>query len=223
MKEEDAERLQYHMQLARQLGAKLETVRGDDVPFQIAEFARLSGVSKIVIGRSTATRRHPVGKPLLTDRLIANAPNLDIHIIPDSSVSSVYHESGKDVTTAFALSFRDLGVSLGILFLATIVSYLFSRLDFTESNIIMVYILGVLVTSLVTAHRAYSLISSIISVLILIFSLRCLSIPFLPMSRDIRSRCLSCFSCLSDGNPGRTAERSGPPGGTGSLPDQGAF
>lgn len=169
MKEEDAERLQYHMQLARQLGAKLETVRGDDVPFQIAEFARLSGVSKIVIGRSTATRRHPVGKPLLTDRLIANAPNLDIHIIPDSSVSSVYHEPGKDVTSAFALSLQDLGVSLGILFLATIVSYLFSRLDFTESNIIMVYILGVLVTSLVTAHRAYSLISSIISVLIFNF------------------------------------------------------
>ena len=29
-------------------------VVGEDIPFQIAEFARLAGVSKLVIGRSTA-------------------------------------------------------------------------------------------------------------------------------------------------------------------------
>ena len=32
------------MRLAQQLGAKIETVYGDDVPYQIAEFARISGV-----------------------------------------------------------------------------------------------------------------------------------------------------------------------------------
>ena len=52
MGEADQQRLSANMRLARQLGAKIETVYGDDIPFQIAEFARLSGVSKIVIGRS---------------------------------------------------------------------------------------------------------------------------------------------------------------------------
>ena len=85
MDEEDKKRLQSNMHLARQLGANIETIYGEDVPFQIAEFARLSGVSKVVIGRNTATRRSIFGKPALTERLIAQAPNLDIHIIPDST------------------------------------------------------------------------------------------------------------------------------------------
>lgn len=63
MPEEDIKRLRANMRLAGQLGAKIETVYGEDVPFQIAEFARLSGVSKIVIGRSSATRKTIFSKP----------------------------------------------------------------------------------------------------------------------------------------------------------------
>ena len=51
MPEKDVKRLRSNMRLAEQLGAKIETVYGEDVSVQIAEFARLSGVSKIVIGR----------------------------------------------------------------------------------------------------------------------------------------------------------------------------
>lgn len=57
MPEEDVKRLRSNMRLAEQLGAKIETVYGEDISYQIAEFARLSGVSKIVIGRSSATRK----------------------------------------------------------------------------------------------------------------------------------------------------------------------
>lgn len=84
MPEEDVKRLRSNMRLAEQLGAKIETVHGEDVSYQIAEFARLSGVSKIVIGRSSATRKSIFSKPTLTEKLIANAPNLDVHIIPDT-------------------------------------------------------------------------------------------------------------------------------------------
>lgn len=47
MSEEDVKRLRNNMHLAEQLGAKIETVYGEDVSYQIAEFARLSGVSKL--------------------------------------------------------------------------------------------------------------------------------------------------------------------------------
>ena len=56
--------------------------------------------------------------------------------------------------------------SLAILAGATMLSLLFAGLGFTESNIIMVYILGVLLTSIVTSHLVYSLSSSIASVFI---------------------------------------------------------
>ena len=57
MDEEDRSRLRGHIRLAKKLGAKIETTCGDDIAFQISEFARLSGVTKIVIGRSMAERR----------------------------------------------------------------------------------------------------------------------------------------------------------------------
>ena len=47
MPEEDVQRLRSNMRLAEQLGAKIETVHGEDVSYQIAEFSRLSGVSKL--------------------------------------------------------------------------------------------------------------------------------------------------------------------------------
>ena len=49
MSDDDKKRLQDNKRLAQQLGAAIETSYGDDVPYQIAEFARLSGISKIVI------------------------------------------------------------------------------------------------------------------------------------------------------------------------------
>ena len=90
MSDADRDRLRENMALAEQLGAAVETVYGDDVAFQIAEFARLSGVSEIVMGRSGDRRgliSVVLGRPSLTDRLIALAPNLDIHIIPDRELA----------------------------------------------------------------------------------------------------------------------------------------
>ena len=82
MEDANKKRLEANTHLAKSLGASIETVQGDDVPYQIAEFARLSGVTKIVLGRSAASRHRIFRRPTLTDRLIASAPNVDIHIIP---------------------------------------------------------------------------------------------------------------------------------------------
>lgn len=74
MDEEDRSRLRGHIRLAKKLGAKIETTCGDDIAFQISEFARLSGVTKIVIGRSMVERRHLFGKPPLTESSLPMLP-----------------------------------------------------------------------------------------------------------------------------------------------------
>lgn len=167
--EEDKKRLRANIHLAEQLGADTQTVYGEDVPYQIAEFARLSGISKIVIGRNNAKRRRILGRPTLTERLIEIAPNLDIHIIPDAASNGFYRERNVKKQPPFALSLLDVVKSVLILFLATIIGVAFSKLGFTEANIITVYILGVLITSVVTSARVYSLISSAVSVLVFNF------------------------------------------------------
>lgn len=170
MEEEDEKRLRTNMRLAQQLGAKIETVYGDDIPFQIAEFARLSGVSKLVIGRSSATKSHLFSKPTLTEKLIANAPHLDVHIIPDTvSGTSAYRLKKAKKESSIVFSFSDILKSIGILIAASCIGFLFQNWGFAEANIITVYVLGVLVTSVITKHQIYSLISSIVSVLIFNF------------------------------------------------------
>lgn len=63
----------------------------------------------------------------------------------------------------------DIGKSVLIILLATLLGFVFSGLGFTEANIVTVYILGVLITSVVTTSRICCLISSIISVLVFNF------------------------------------------------------
>lgn len=169
MIEEDKNRLRSNMRLAQQLGATIETVYGEDVPYQIAEFARLSGVSKIVLGRSNAKRQRLFGKPSLTERLVDIAPSLDIHIIPDTATKGFYRARKVRMQPLFPLSLLDTAKSVLILVLATVIGFLFSGLGFTEANIITVYILGVLITSVITKARIYSLISSVVSVLVFNF------------------------------------------------------
>ena len=138
------------VEILRLLGAKVVTVNGDDVPYQIAEFARLSGVTKIVIGRSAAVKKHLIRKPTLTEKLIAHAPNIDIHIIPDSIEVTHYEAPDEKKNIEVRFSFHDLIVSIGLLIAATLLGYVFFGLGFTEANIITVYILGVLLTSILT-------------------------------------------------------------------------
>ena len=169
MDETDKERLRKNTRLAEQLGAKIETVYGEDVPYQIAEFARLSGISKIVIGRSTATKRTLLGKPTLTEKLISQAPNVDIHIIPDTNTEFAYRHKRWKRRSERILNVEDILKSVSMLLLASLVGYGFWRRGMSESNIIMMYILGVLITSVITNHQVYSLITSLISVFVFNF------------------------------------------------------
>ena len=169
MHPEDKQRLRENMRLAQQLGATIETVYGEDVPYQIAEFARLSGVSKIVIGRSTATRKRIFSKPTLTERLIATAPGLDIHIIPDANAAGSYLEQQRRTLRVTAVSLSDLVKSLLVLLAATVIGFAFDAFGFTEANIVAVYLFAVLVISVIASSRLCGPLASFVSVLVFNF------------------------------------------------------
>ncbi len=97
MPQTDKERLQTNIHLAQQLGASIETVYGDDVAYQIAEFSRLSGVTKIVLGRSGIPHHMLFRKPSLTERLIELIPELDIHIIPDNGLNGRFAAKHREI------------------------------------------------------------------------------------------------------------------------------
>ncbi|WMI79789.1 sensor histidine kinase [Anaerotignum sp. MB30-C6] len=163
MSNENKERLRKNIHLAEQLGATVETAQGDDVAYQISEFARLSGVSKIVLGRNNATRKYFWSKPTLTEKLTEIAPNLDIYIIPDKQTPPYKSQRPKNSSK---VHLYDMVKAVLLLAAATIIGFFFYHLAFSEANMIMAYILSVLLISVFTNHRLYSLFSSVVSVLL---------------------------------------------------------
>ncbi|KGE17027.1 sensor histidine kinase [Paenibacillus wynnii] len=161
----DKAELRGNLRLAEQLGAQIASVYGEDIPGQIAEYAKTSKVSKIVIGRSNNKKRW-FAKSNFVDKLTALAPNIDIYIIPDTGQS--FYKNPKYTKTP-ELSLVDTVTTVGIMGFCTFIGLWFQFLGFKESNIITVYILGVLFNAMVTRGRLYSAVTSVLSVLVFNF------------------------------------------------------
>lgn len=162
--DEDRKRLRSNMNLAEKLGASLETVTGDDVPYQIAEFARVSDITSIVIGQTNTVGGLLRRKKSLTDRLIAYAPDLEYFIIPDHGTKVYLARKPAEKNRKGILA--ECAIFLSTMCVSTLIGFLFSHLGFTDANIIMVYLLGLLVVSISTTHRAFSMVWAVISVLL---------------------------------------------------------
>lgn len=168
MDEFDKKRLQRNIQLAEQLGAEIAITHGEDVSFQIAEYAKISGVTQIVIGRSNIKRRHFWSKPTLPEKLTEIVPNLDIHIIPDGTIAATYKGVGESMKLAVPNP-KDVFIMLMLLVAITLLGLVFYHLGFTEANVIAIYILGVLLISLFTRGYICGIAGSLMSVILFNF------------------------------------------------------
>ncbi len=163
LSEENKKRLRENADLAKKLGAFVETVYGDDISFQIATYARVAGVTRIVIGWSNTRHRFFWNKPSLMEKVIHLVPDLDIHIIPDRDLSNYRMKEAR--RTEQIVRIDDLAKSVGILAVMTAIGGIFHSLQMPDSNVVMVYIIGVLLTAAVTSRKWYSLVMSLVSVL----------------------------------------------------------
>ena len=160
---ENIKRLRSNLRLAEQLGAQIATVYGTDPADQIAEYARVSGVTKIVMGRMNHRPGLKAGYKSLADRLIEQT-DLDVYIIPDQQ--PLYKKSSfRHIRRGLVFSWLDTEKTLLVITMATLISFLFHRWGFSESNIIIVYILGVLVSAVWTNGYLYGAVNSMLSVL----------------------------------------------------------
>ena len=166
----DKERLEEHIRYAEKLGAEIVMTHGENIPVQIAEYARLSNVTKIVIGQNNARRNHFFSRMTLTEKLIELVPDIDIHIIPDAVKTKTYQKR------PFAWymekpSAKDYFLTAFIFAVCTLIGLLFQKLNFTDTNIVTIYILGVLLTSIVTDGYLCSVAGSFLSVFLFCFFL----------------------------------------------------
>ena len=170
MEDENKERLRKNMKLAQQLGAHIETTYGDNIALQISRickaFRRFQGSCGKVKRQTKKCFRTPV-----SDRTAdCIFPNLDVYVIPDKNTPA-YKAARRLRGDMRDNLLADLLKTLGMLAGATVIGTVFYECGFSEANIITIYILCVLVTSVITSRRIFSLILSAVCVFVFNFFL----------------------------------------------------
>lgn len=158
---EDLEQLEQNRHLAQRFNANIVSVAGEDIARQISEYAKISGVSKIVIGRSSP-RRHSRAKTLI-DQLTMLAPDLDIYIIPDAQVTASRTKK-RSLPRSFQINHRDIYITVLLFLTSTGINLFMYHVQLPEANIIMVYLLAIVLISYFTGSRIYGLSVSLLIV-----------------------------------------------------------
>jgi len=167
--EEEKNFLQENLALAEQLGAETVILNGYDIPTTIANYAKLTGITNIVIGKSRNKKTlRKLFEQDLEDMLVAMLHNIEIHIIPDNDNIKSYHQrKKKNEINGFSFSWRDIGKTAVILILTTILAIALKYIEFDNPSIL--YILSVVLISRVTSGYIYGTVASFISVFLFNF------------------------------------------------------
>lgn len=166
LSEAEKKNLRANIDLAETLGGEIVTLNGDDIAAIIAGYARLSGITNIVIGKSRNRKTiRSFFEPDLEDKLLTLLPTIEIHIIPGPLKHKTFKKVRKSPSLSLTLSWSDTAKAFGYLSLATLISFGLHALHAGDQNIIMVYILSVLAISRTTRGYIYGIVFSILSVL----------------------------------------------------------
>lgn len=170
MDEKSKKRRDENIRLARTLGAKIVTVYGEDIARQIAEYAKAGNVTKLVMGRTNHRLFLGQKRGTMVDSINEYAPNLDVYIIPDlkkEREQQAYRPARSAAAKSLgSISGTDMAVMLLMMAAATLAGLLMRRLQLTEANIIMGYLLGVMATAVLTKGYICSVLASVCSVLL---------------------------------------------------------
>ena len=195
---ENLKRLRDNMRLAEQLGARIATVYGEDPAVQIAEYAKVSGVTKIVLGRTNHHASPLMKSKTLVDRLTSRMEDVDVYIIPDvqplyKKKRALFHKPEQ------GFNWKDFGKSILLIIAATGTGFLFYELGLREANIIIVYLLGVLLTAVWTNGYFYGILVSLLSVVSFnfFFTIPRFSLTALDPNYPVTFLVMLLASCLS--------------------------
>jgi len=157
--EADRARIAQTMRLAEQLGAKTTTLVGMSVSEEILAFARARNVTRIVVGKPGGARwRYRLFGSVVED-LIRGSEDVDVTVI-----RGAMDEAGR--TPAIAVRrhspARSYAIAAAVVAAITVIAHLMaSRFELT--NVVMIYLLGVLAIA-VALGRGPSILASILSV-----------------------------------------------------------
>lgn len=149
--------------LAEKLGAEVVSIEEDDSFETIVEFAKMTGVTDIIMGKNL---RQPWYEKIFVeafdDRLLKRLNDTELHLIPfKEEKQSLFFRTRKVIEGGG----KDLAIAVGGVFLATIVTELMQYIHVGDQNLMLVYIFFILLVARTTSGYFWSALASILSVL----------------------------------------------------------
>ena len=147
------------LRLAEQLGGQTITLSGETMSDAILAYARDCNVSKIVVGKPTRTRWQRVLLGSIVDTLVHGSGDVDVYV-----VSGARDEEPPALVRRRPLptDWPAYGLAAAVMAVATAVAWALSSVS-ELSNVVMVYLLGIITVAMRTG-RGPSLLASILSV-----------------------------------------------------------
>lgn len=166
MDADERKRLRENRALAERLGARVVIVQGEDIAEQIVQFARARNVSRIVIGKNhrNLSDQRKLFSADIADKIIAASPYIDVYVIPEQRTQPKRRRIQFPILNLH-LTFLDFAKVLLVMAAITLIGLLFQFENFTESNIIILYLMGVLIISATTTGYLPGILGSILAVL----------------------------------------------------------
>ena len=158
--EAERNRIADNLRFAEQLGGTAVTLNGRNIAAEIVNFARQRNITKIVTGKPRDSRWKSIVTRNPVDELVRTSGEIDVYVTtgePGEPKEATYHIRTKET------QWSDYGTGLLFLILATALCFMmYPHLDL--SNLIMVYLLGVMVTA-IECGRGPAILVSLLSVL----------------------------------------------------------
>ncbi len=158
--EAERRRATQHLRLAEELGGQTFTLMGKSIAAEIINFARQKDITQIVAGKPTRRGWQDIFSKSPVDELLRAAGEIDIHILSG--------EAGEQRVSTYFIEpkhfpMADYGSAFLYFILANVLCFLMYP-HFHLSNLIMVYLLGVLITAM-ECGRGPAILISLLSVL----------------------------------------------------------
>ena len=155
----DRERLAANMHLAEQLGGATAILSGHDVAEEVVTYARGRNVTKIIVGKPRQSRLREFFRGSYVYELTRRCGDIDVYVISGDSEASA--APAAPLTRAPVAQLPYVYAALGVVACTAIGWLMFHH--FAATNIVMVYLLGVLGVAL-WFGRGPSILASVLGV-----------------------------------------------------------
>lgn len=155
------------LKLAESLGAQTASLSGTNVAEVILNYARSKNVSKLVVGKSSRSTIERLIFPGVVDDITSLATDIDIHVVSRERTLAEKHSDSKGASTiddevSSEISYTGYYVAAFVCIATALIAALLIQY-FELSNVVMLYLLGVILISS-KYGRGPGIFSSFISV-----------------------------------------------------------